>query len=164
MKIIENIKDIITAKYSVQRIMSGGGIVWQKPYKWKVYTVLKTNIYKYRLDIVKHQSGNNPFSFLTIYEKIDINPNTGIIYGTKETHVYGSNYGQYFGYIIEDNVGYYVDCFDGYCTKYDIYKPIKYIYETNKVKGNFLKEISSANKNEYPKNGVKGDYWYELVE
>lgn len=150
---------------SIQRIMHGGGILWHKLYKWKVYEVDKTNIYRYRLEMDRYNGGNHPFQTLTIFENIDINSMTGVIYGTgKSNFIYGSNPGQYFGYIIEDNIGYYVNCFNGACEKSQIYRSVKYIYETKKSRGVYIKEISSSNENEYPENGIKGDYWYEFVE
>lgn len=164
MIIDKSIKRVTVGNTDIQRIMHGGGIVWQKLYKWKVYELDKTNIYRYRLESDRYESGNNPFWELTIFDNLDINPMTGDIYGTgKQDLIRGNNPGQYSGYIIEDNIGYYVHCFNGYRTKYTIYRSVKYIYETKKSRGFYIKEISSIDKNMYPKDGEKGDYWYEFV-
>ena len=32
------------------------------------------------------------------------------------------------------------------------------------VKGAYIATVGSNNKNDYPKNGIKDGYWYELVE
>ena len=32
------------------------------------------------------------------------------------------------------------------------------------VKGDYIATVGSNEENEYPKNGIKGNYWYELVE
>lgn len=34
------------------------------------------------------------------------------------------------------------------------------VYGYRKVKGDFIEEVKSKNKKEYPINGEKGDYWY----
>lgn len=31
-------------------------------------------------------------------------------------------------------------------------------------KGTFIQEVKSTNKNEYPINGIKEDYWYEFFK
>lgn len=147
------------------RKLCRGGILWEKLYKWRIYEVYKTNLYRYSLEHDRYQSGNNPFWELTIFDNLDINSMTGVIYGTgKQNLIRGNNPGQYLGYIIEDNIGYYVNCFGGYCQKYEIYRSVKYIYETKKSKGVYIKEISSIDKNMYPKDGEKDNYWYELIE
>ena len=72
------------------------------------------------------------------------------------------------GYFIEDKKAYYAYITkiyqEGYIEYKKLYYSKKYIENSVKEKGNFLKEISAANKNEYPSNGIKGDYWYEFIE
>lgn len=41
----------------------------------------------------------------------------------------------------------------------------KYLfYGYRKVKGDYIEEVKSKNKNEYPVSGEKGGYWYEFIE
>lgn len=47
--------------------------------------------------------------------------------------------------------------------KFETYTPElgKYlVYGYRKVKGDYMEEVKSKNKKEYPINGQKGDYWY----
>lgn len=71
------------------------------------------------------------------------------------------------GYFIEDKEAYYGNITQIYNGGYIEYKKLyyskKYIANSYRRKSGYVKEISSSNKNEYPNNGVKGDYWYELV-
>lgn len=60
------------------------------------------------------------------------------------------------------------DGYGKYTTFRDTYE--LYIYtETEKKfshysKGAFIEEVKAKNKNEYPNNGIKSDYWYEFIE
>lgn len=41
----------------------------------------------------------------------------------------------------------------------------KYLfYGYRKVKGDYIEEVKSKNKNEYPVSGEKDGYWYEFIE
>lgn len=145
-----------------RELCTGGGIVWQKLYKWRVYKVNSVSIYKYKL---ASRQSNNSFadSLLEVYKDISINEDTGIINLTNRIVL--REYGTY-GYIRMYGCIYY-GFYNANGPEYiDVMKEFyatQYIARVNKEKGNFLKEISAANKNEYPSNGIKGGYWYELV-
>lgn len=38
------------------------------------------------------------------------------------------------------------------------------VYGYRKTKGEYIEDVKSTNKKEYPTNGIKGNYWYELLK
>lgn len=157
------INDILSQGNAISKIMMGGGIVWQKLYKWKVYKVDYIYEYRYRLNRYSDNRLNGGF-VSTLYEDIKFDELTGEVTGVSRVNYY--EYDQYYNktlYYVGDTSmyeGYYGS--GGYFSTHRL-SVSKYIYTTTKSKGNYLKEISAANKNEYPSNGIKGDYWYEFV-
>lgn len=61
-------------------------------------------------------------------------------------HIYG-------GYEIKNSM---------YRIQYDL-KGIKEIYIQKTVKGSYIKEIYSYSSDNYPRNGIQGEYWYEFI-
>ena len=98
-----------------------------------------------------------------LYEDIKFDELTGKVTGVSRTNIYDNYYNKTL-YYIDDNIiyeGYY--SYGGYFSTHRL-SVSRHVYKTTKSKGNFLKEISSAGKNTYPSNGIKGDYWYEIIE
>lgn len=156
------INDILSRGNAISKVMTGGGIVWQKLYKWRVYKVDYNYEYRYILDRYSDNKLNGDL-VTTLYEDIKFDELTGKVTGVSRTNMYDADYNKTL-YYIGDNVMYEgYRSYGGYFSTHRL-SVSRYVYKTTKSKGNFLKEISAANKNEYPSKGIKGDYWYELIE
>lgn len=156
------INNILSQGNAISKVMTGGGIVWQKLYKWRVYKVYYTYQYRYRLN--KYSDNRlNGGAASPLYEDIKFDELTGKVTGINPESIYENYYNKTMYYINDDSMYEGYKRYGGYYSTYRL-SVSKYIYKTTKSKGNYLKEISAANKNEYPSNGIKGDYWYELVE
>lgn len=143
MIVDKSTKRVSVGNTEIQKIMSGGGIIWQrKIFTWRMYKL--KNIYGERVKLISEDG-------------IAIIPKNVILtsedaYGLKWNgdvgyHIYG-------GYEIENSM---------YRIQYNL-KGIKEKYIKNTEKGSYIEEIYSYSSDDYPKNGIKGEYWYELVE
>lgn len=142
MIIDKNIKRVSIGNTNIQRIMHGGGILWQrKIFTWRMYKL--KNIYGERVKLISEDGvAIIPIKVIgTSEDSYGLKWNGDVGY-----HIYG-------GYEIENSM---------YRIQYDL-KGIKEIYIQKTVKGSYIKEIYSYSSDGYPENGIKGDYWYELI-
>lgn len=133
--------------------------MWQKLYKWKIYNVKTVNVYKYKL--VRRASADITYATTWIYGDVKIDENTGkitLINLLNSEKNYKSVYVEYKNEIYEGTYE------NSYFKGYTVYRAEKYIAESYKEKSSYIKEIYSNQISDYPKNGEKDGYWYELVE
>lgn len=141
MIIDKSIKRITVGNTDIQRIMHGGGILWQKSYVWKKYEC--QFIYEEKVRLIS-ENGTAEISESAYFSEKD---RKGLQwYGNVGYHIYG-------GYSIGNSM---------YRIQYNL-KGIKERYMVEKRKGSYIEEVYSYKSSEYPNNGEKGGYWYEFV-
>lgn len=208
MIIDETIKRVIVGNTDIQRIMHGGGILWQYyKHRWKKHSIayedrqrdIVTKTHKPKQ--LSYDSSVND-DFYTDYklengkiiltnkkQKYDL-PSEFTYYTTggktyyKKYHYEGNFYEEPRDEIEEVYLppGFYQcemkykpkevrDYKHGgtktvYVESVYLTAELKVEKETYKaeVKGAYIATVGSNNKNDYPKNGIKDGYWYELVE
>lgn len=155
------INDILSQGNAISKVMTGGGIVWHKLYKWRVYNLKTVNVYKYKLN--KEGTWHRIHNWVTLYQDIEINGNTGEI--TLKNEENRSDY----GYTEDDGSIYYgsrensVSTGSSYFQAEYHYTASKYVYKSYKEKDSYVKEVSSNLIETYPLNGIEGEYWYEFI-
>lgn len=158
------INNILSQGNAISKVMTGGGIVWQKLYKWRVYKVEYRYEYRYRLNKTSSNAINGGAAS-PLYEGYSFDEMTGRVVGVDRIIYANSGQGRTVYYISDDN-RYMYEGEEGYGGYYSTYRlsVSKYIYSSNKLKGSYIKNITDPAENKYPSNGIKGDYWYEIVE
>lgn len=137
------------------------GIVWQKPFKWKVYSVKTVDVYKYKLH--KREMSERIDFWPTFYESIEINGDTGIITLKKEKNYAQFGYTEYKGRIYYGKTDYSPFTGNSWFEAHYSYTASKYLYKSYKEKDSYVKEVYSRLIETYPLNGIEGEYWYEFV-
>lgn len=89
--------------------------------------------------------------------------------GTKSrTDAPGKYYFEQDGKFYKASVGKIADNYGEYSIHYNIYELYVFVEPESKFshysKGEFIEEVKSKNKNEYPINGDKSGYWYEFIK
>lgn len=142
----------------------GGGIVWQKPFMWKVYKVNTVNTYKYRM--VGTPNDRYPFFPEEKGDSVKFNEDTGkySLYDN-ESHHRDDSWWVYATYDGELYSGIYGAGIHTSRVQPDYkYNIERYLANSEKKKGDYINNVFSTKLDTYPKNGIKGDYWYELIE
>lgn len=164
-----NSKETKKVKYKgndIKKIMHAGGVIWQGLKTWKKYKVKTVNTDKYKWKFIsreKTQYLNRNF-FTNYVFRLNINYTSEIVYDGLTVglngyyYAYGiliNGYKLQIGRANEDNV----ITLQGY-GEIETYEKQ---YETKQVQGDYIEDVD-AEENTYPKNGIKGDYWYVLQE
>lgn len=207
----KDINKVMLGNVEIKRIMSGGGVIWERPYKWRKYnikvvseneitTASSGNGIEYGdVDAISNSQpesyhlynlhdqvrniivGNGMYAFSN-YEHMVRNMQEWVQDWVNELesgyilNLWISNDGDtYVSQASLDNKEYKNKHGQRFTLRYEISKrPYSYslsistIYRiteiTKRTKGKFIEEIKSTKKDEYPINGVKGNYWYEFIE
>lgn len=167
----KNIDKILNNNIEILRIYNGGGVIWQKPYIWKKFEMIKNyNIIYRQGDLIKNDvnvsvhnisktsifpDGNTSSGYnIGIYTRVFVeNINTQYIYTSNKPT-------RFIAYLKR------VSEIDSYSVLYkaDIYQVIEDKVISGYSKGKYVTEVTSTNIDEYPKNGEKNGYWYELIQ
>ena len=105
--------------------------------------------------------------YTTLYSYIMIDENTGEITLRNEVPYARSVENIYFKYndkIYEGSMEYHEPTGTTYFNGDVLCFTKKYIAKSYKEKTSYAREVNSSSLSDYPKNGIKGDYWYELIE
>lgn len=164
-----NSKEIKKVKYQgndIKKIMHAGGVIWQGLKTWKKYSVKKANTDKYKWKFISREKTlylNRNFFTNTVFY-LNINGRREIVYDGLTIglngyyYAYGTltnGYTLQIGRANEDNTS--------ALESYGEIETYKKQYETKQVQGDYIEDVE-AEENTYPKNGIKGDYWYVLQE
>ena len=180
----KSIKRVTVGNTDIQRIMCGGGILWQKIYRWKKYRIIngtkdvvvsvtKTSInppidineYDFSLRARKYK-GYRDYEIkdgeIVLIAPIHSLANSGNI-GSLGSSIYSKVNNKFAkGRVIEKRNG-GGSAMLKYVRFTDYLLPKKE-QVPNVSKGSYVSEVVSYNKNEYPDNGERDDFWYEFVE
>lgn len=143
-----NLKDITSihvANTEIQRVMNGGGIVWERLVEWEKWSVNITYIEKEIYPTERNMNG-------LLYEGFTIDYKKGVYVPINSDP--NSSY-----YHVFDNDRKRRMQLSQYDLKDESSKRFFEIVVRSKTKGKFI-EIVSAPENSYPNNGIKGDFWY----
>lgn len=168
MKIDNNIEKVVVGNVEIKRIFSRGGVIWQRPYKWKKYK-LQSNYTSYDVEKIGEKYIKNFDYPYEGYSGVSI-VNGKIVLSGEKRQIFpnGIYYFELDGKFYKVDVYELSDGYGKYTTFRDTYE--LYIYKgteqefSHYSKGEFIEEVKSKNKNEYPSNGYKGSYWYEFIE
>lgn len=158
------IKSIKNSNINIKKALSKNEIIWQRYYSWKKYK-LQSNYTSYNVEkIGERETSNIKYPYegysrasvvdgkIVLSEKITIMDSPGIYYFEQYGKFYKADI-----YELSNGDG-------GYTTFRDTYE--LYVYTgteqefSHYSKGEFIEEVKSKNKNEYPINGEKNGYWY----
>lgn len=166
------IKSIKNSNINIKKVLSQNQIIWQRPYKWKKYKLQSNYTYVNR-EVIKEMDAKDidwdERVNTTVYTHADI-VNHMIVLQGNSMYYYDIAYNPGKWYTKE---GYYYYSIEVYYTSGNIrHVDTRELYidaEYKKVfshysKGEFIEEVKSKNKNEYPVSGEKGGYWYEFIE
>lgn len=162
----QDYKDIKTSNADTVKVMANNEIWWEKLYFWGKFK-LKPN-YKKEEDVEMTQeivSGteiNEAIDISYLYPRVNFSKSRKVFEGSGELQ-YKDSYRDSFGFG-ERNGQWYKVFFSSDGLVSEAYKMgYKITYRnvfSHYSKGDFIEEVKSNNKDKYPINGQKGNYWY----
>ena len=145
-----------------------GGVLWQRPYKWKKYK-LQSNYTYHNVEKIGERDARNIDHPYYGYSRASVVSGKIVLSGEQRSiSPTGIFYFEQDGKFYKVDIYKLVNIYGEYTTYRDTYELYVYMGTEQKFshysKGEFIEEVKSKNKNEYPINGDKSGYWYEFIE
>ena len=158
------IKSIKNVSINIKKVLSQNQIIWQGYYSWEKYK-LQSNYTYHGVEKIGEREARNielPYEGYSLASVVD---GQIVLSGTKSITVTpGIYYFEQYGKFYKVDIYQLGNGDGGYTTFRDTYE--LYVYTgteqefSHYSKGEFIEEVKSKNKNEYPINGEKNGYWY----
>lgn len=170
MIVYKNTKNVILENVEIKRIMSEGGVLWEKLHYWKKFR-LKSHYEKEKnIEITQQNATITEENYLRdidyFYEQLSFSKSTEQFQGMgTKTHRYNlrSNFG--FAQVGENwlkaNFGSDGSLIEAYKMGYRV-TGYTYVFSYYS-KGEFMEEVGAKDINAFPKDGQKGSFWYEFI-
>lgn len=162
----KNVKDIKTSNVDTIKVMANNEIWWQKFYYWEKFKLKPIYKTEEDLEITQETVSESYIYYLQdinyFYPKVNFSKSRKVFEGDGGRQ-YKSYFVGRFGFAEINDVWYRVVFdYDGRIS--EAYK-MGYIISYKNVfshnsKGDFIEEVKSKNKNEYPTDGQSDNFWY----